>query len=326
MAVVDVKLIRSRQMSVDRDGKNKGSQTWRVRCDSTSDDASTALAATPDTPLAGVPMKEKEAKEVTDAPRVGTIFEVTATYEPKEKEEDPDDPETAEDPRERPLAVRLSFVTSEEDIHQAQEAPTAANAADAPVDISLWWKWGSSIGNSIGDPFPAGLKEKFVDAVITVSREVDTNDFPTVWDLLRKLANTVNVRAFEIEYRGQKYKVPKGEGLLGEPTSEPKTVKLSTGETVQTEAISVSWTVRTGGWKRKVLDEGYNRAAGPDSDPNPHKKRACTDQNGEPSSVPQNLNGMGVPINTAAGELPVFLSFRTKKDGAHTPLINLLNA
>lgn len=327
MSVVSVKLIRSRQLSVDKKGKATASRTWRVVCDDRADDADLALAAVPTigSAWAGVPMSKKEAKEASDVPATGIVWEVSADYEsPDPRDPDPDDPANAEDPRDRPLAVRLSFASQEEDIYLWEAVPTARTAADAIVDIGLSWKWGRSIVNSIGDAFPTGIKETFSDGIISVSREVDTSDFPKVWDLLKSVVNTVNVRDFNITYRGYQYKILKGEGLLGEPTSEPRTTRLASGEVVQTEAVAVSWRVRTGGWNRRVLDQGYNRAAGPDEDPNPSKKRACTDANGEPSTSPQNLNGKGVPIKTP-DELPVFIVGKSKKDGSHTQLLDLLN-
>ena len=330
MAVIRVKQTSSREWSDKEKGEQQGSRTYHVICsDKITDDPDVAGAACPPVGSIWSPAKpglaviSRQVAEGDITGNGGVIYLVTLEYSTKTIEID----QQEEDPRERPMKIRLGFASSEETIYKSQGIPTAENANDPPgvVNIASTWVHGTAICNSVGKPFPDGVTESFVDATIQIQLCVDTNDFPKVWKLLKQYAGTVNSDNFTIPYRGKMYPVDAGTAWCTEPTSEPMVERIaSTGEEVQYEDVSLTLRIREDGWLIRILDQGFEEASGTVDDPNFNKPRPLRDENGDPVLTPQLLNGKGKKL--PGGAKPVFLKFKTKTTRAFRNLLSQLGA
>jgi hypothetical protein len=302
MAVISSRMIRSRALSVGKDGKIKGQRVYLVRCaDKINDGPETALAACPqvnaiyNSANPTVLASNADAKERSDVPADGgTLYEVAVDYESGEAgQEEPN-------PLDRPPVARLTFVTSQEEIYKAKDdAPTAISSADADVSVSPW-KWGKRICNSSGIAFDQTLSETFRDPMITITKNLDV----LPWEFSINWLDTINKEEFTFRHRGRVYTIPKHCAWISDITNEPMKEGL-----IEYEECKLVMQIRKETWLRKILDAGFVTHTGTDGGASGN--RPIRDKDGNPVLSAAALDGKG---GKATGTSSVFLKFRTKEE------------
>jgi hypothetical protein len=317
MAVVSARLKRSREWGDTDKPEGKGSKTWLVRCDSRDDGPEVAAAACPglfssfsdESP--NLKANERSVSELDSAPGDGgTLYEVTLNFSTSSESDGGDEGEEPEDPTDRDIELRLTFDSFEENVFRQKDAiPEAEDTDGNPIDNSS--TWGSqnrfAICYSNGVPIPDGLLDVTRDKVVTLSKNVTTDNFARIWTILDGYINCVNQDAFRIYYRGRSFPVAARTCWLADAQSEPG---YENG--VQYEKIQLVLAIRKDGWKRKVLDQGFAHFEGNDPDWSKPPK-PILDANGDPITKPVLLDGRSSAVGTpGAGTKAAWLKFRLK--------------
>lgn len=320
MGVTAARIIRGRKFKRDDSPELGGTIVLRVHCSDRVND--TALVAGDSCPQIGAPydattpglkaisvdVDEGEWTAAGGVTYIGTVEYSTKSTDPEKQKPDPTD---------REGVLRLNFESSEETIYKQLDTTPTAEFADGVARPLLdtsgtvsYWKWGSAITNSIGVPFPDGLKEAFADAVYTFEKNLTTDNWVTISDALDGFMNRVNSEDFSIHYRGATKKFTARTVWLTQASSEPG---YENG--VPYERVSVTLRVRKDGWLRKVLDMGVLHYLNDDPTPDNPKIQPIRDSNGDPITQPVPLDGRGSVVAKSGANpngLPVFLKFRTK--------------
>ena len=307
MAVISAQLKAQREWQQDDSPKTSGKRTYLVHCSDKFDDPDLAAAAVPTLPWGGMKVTGRDVKEVGQ-PKTGALYEVTLDYSTKQK--DPDRDEQNPDPTQRPCQLRLSFDSFEESIFRQKDSVPEILDGDGNSIAGAGgglWKWGKSIVNTAGKPFPDGVKEVYRDVCITFTKNIETTNFVKIWNSLKDYLDAVNSDNFGITYRGQRFPIAAKTCWLADATSEP-----GFENNVQFEAVNLTFKIRADGWRRLILDQGTDEVGGPATDPNPNKTQPIRDVNGDPIGTPSLLNGKGKKLVPPA--VPVFLKFRTKNE------------
>lgn len=315
MAVVWARKKRSRQFKADNKAVMNAADEWAVLCSDVNDGADVAAAACPavgasySTAYPTLRVVDVDARE-GDAVKVGILYAVSVAYSTDPGTNGRDPAEQHPDPTQRPATLRLTFDSFEEGRSKHLDAKPEAEDADGnPIAIASTWaggtnKWDGVVCNSAGTPFEDGFKGTYRDPCITITKNLATYDFATVWELLAGMADAVNSQPFKIQYRGSTLNVKKNVAWLADMTSEPG---YENGVAYETIALTIK--VRADGWKRKVLDHGFRAYAG-SVDPTKQPEPIPTSEKGDPITQPAMLDGMGHKL--ADGSRAVFLKFRDK--------------
>jgi len=291
MAVVNIKEKASGDTAgTSGEGQHSATRAWTVLCDDHENDTSiTAKQAE------GIP-RYQDSHPNDPFLRVQTIrskrsgssllFEVTVTYGQLDPGEGGGD---NSNPLDSGPVRRWSFASRSE-----------------PVDVT---DGGKPIVNSAGESFDPPVCEEKYDLVLTITRNQATFD----------------EKAYE-EYRGATNKEP----FMGFEVGECMMANISGEEVVQGDFIywRVTFEIHIrreataegtiiGGWKRRVLDQGFRTFFENDDDGKPIYTNIL-DSNGQPITAPALLDGDGQKL--ANGAAAKFLEFRTRPSETYSDL------
>ena len=157
------------------------------------------------------------------------------------------------------------------------------------------------ITNSSRETFASPITEDFYDGVFTDTKIVD---LPRMMDLLKtEYRGTVNNQIFKGYDAGE----IKCTDLFWEYLGP---FILDDNSVIAYFQMSIDFHCRIGGWKRKILDEGFRVLTGSEKLTGSAPKR-ITDSDGNPVSEPALLDGHGALLTPGADA--VFLEFTTKQ-------------
>lgn len=201
-----------------------------------------------------------------------TLWEVTVVYE------------YVENPLLVPYSVQFIPQASMEAIDKAIKLADGVETFD------------KELVNSAKEPFDPPIQEEFYDFAILIRRNESTFNVSTAGAYL----NTVNSDVFTVTDRAG---LPHEFGVGIVRCKSIQADERRHGPTWYFE-VSYEFVVRTDGWNRRILDQGFRKLVG-------NEYVIVSDKDGNPVTQPVKLDGSGTPL--APDAEPVFLTFQTKR-------------
>lgn len=320
MAMLWKRQVRARAFSVGRNMK-RGRREWIVCCDDRDDDPDTAAAyvatrgeqyntANPD--LLAVDISADEA----EPPAAGRIlYRVSVDYSTDDEDAATQGSGGGSGSNEllatdQPLEMRIGFEGVDEQIYQALGEPTMRRAnGNVFTPTNKAWQWQRAIVSSAGRPFDPSISETFRDPVITLTKNIETNEFFRIWPTIKRYITgkgSVNSAKFRILYRNNYYPFEASTCWLTDATTDP-----GYDRGVYFERLTLTIKYRDDGWRRKIEDRGLHayRETAWDKTKIPPR---MVDSLGEDVTESQPLNGEGKKMDSEVG--PILLEFPTRPE------------